>query len=59
MRRVHSDGAGRRVADEKQHNPVPRSELCHLGFASLVLDACDRRGSSERNPQEVFLGVAR
>ena len=59
MRRVHIDGAGYRVADEKGCNPVPQSELCHRGFASLIPDACDRRDSSEGNGQEVFSGVAR
>ena len=42
MRRVHIDGAGHRVADEKQRNPVPQSELCGWGLPSLIPNACDR-----------------
>ena len=59
MLRVHSDGAGRRVADAKQCSLVPQGELCPREFASLTPDACDRHDSSERNRQEVLSAVAR
>ena len=35
MRRVHPGGAGHRVADEKQCNPVPLKAVCHLGVCLL------------------------
>jgi hypothetical protein len=53
MRRVHIDGAGHRVADEKQRNPVPQSELCGWGLPSLIPNACDRRDGSGYSQQEI------
>jgi hypothetical protein len=59
MRRVHTDGAGQQVADEKQRNRIPLNAVCQREFAYLIPDACDRRDSSECNRQEVSSGVAR
>src|SRR5215469_12103262 len=59
MQHVRNDGAGHRVADAKESNPVPLNAVCHPGFASLIPDACDRRDNSQYNPPEVFSGVAR
>jgi hypothetical protein len=54
MRRLHIDGTRHRVADEKQRNPVPQSELCAGEFPFLIPNACDRRDGSGYSQQKLF-----